>query len=358
MIEEAFTQADYAINITDKEGKLLRVNRAYLDLYKFSSESEVLGQTQKIIRSPFTPDPFYKEMWTTISQGIIWRGELTNRARDGSDVYVHLTITPIKQEDRIVAYMGFSLNRAQQVLLERQLMHANKLMVLGTLGAGLAHEMNNPLASILLDAEYLKEIHSNTGRPLDHATALAASESVIRGVERMRRVLLHLLQYSKKDGPTHNSTIDVKELVEESFLFVERQLTNRGIELKIKVPTGLFVMGNRTQLESVLHNLISNARDAFDERPGTDKHISINAAMNSKGLVEIVFEDNAGGIPPEHLERIFEPFFTTKPEGSGTGLGLSLSRKIISDHGGTMNCESNEVGTRFTILLSGLKAGQ
>jgi len=75
-------------------------------------------------------------------------------------------------------------------------------------------------------------------------------------------------------------------------------------------------------------------------------------------LVEIVFEDNAGGIPPEHLERIFEPFFTTKPEGSGTGLGLSLSRKIISDHGGTMNCESNDVGTRFTILLSGLKAGQ
>jgi two-component system C4-dicarboxylate transport sensor histidine kinase DctB len=279
---------------------------------------------------------------------------LTNRASDGSDVHIHLTITPVRREGEIVAYMGFSLDRAQQVLLERQLLHANKLMVLGTLGAGLAHEMNNPLASILLDAEYLKEIHSQPEKPVDHSGAKAAADSVIRGVERMRRVLGHLLQYSKKESPEAASTIGVKELVEESFLFVERQLANREIQIRLDVPDDLRIAGNRTQLESVFHNLIHNSRDGVAGRPGGDKYISIRAQRNPRGSVEIQFEDNAGGIPPEHLEQIFEPFFTTKPEGAGTGLGLSLSRKIISDHGGTLYCESRHGYTRFTLFLPAL----
>ncbi len=355
MLEDAFTQADYAINITDPEGRLLRVNRAYLNLYKIASENEVLGQTQRIIRSPLTPDRVYKSMWKTIQSGQSWRGDLTNRARDGSDVHIHLTITPIKREEKIVGYMGFSLDRTQLVMLERQLLHANKLMVLGTLGAGLAHEMNNPLASILLDAEYLKEVHVGSQGAIDHKAALAATESVIRGVERMRRVLQHLLLYSKADSPSQegNSTIQIKELVEEAFLFVGGQLANRGIELRLEVDENLAVVGNRTQLESVLHNLIFNSRDAFENRPPDGKYIAIGARQGPEQTVELHFEDNAGGIPAEFLERIFEPFFTTKPEGQGTGLGLSLSRKIVNDHGGNFHCESDGGKTRFTILLPG-----
>ena len=354
MIQDAFTQADYAINITDPEGRLLQVNPAYLSLYKFSSESEVLGQTQRIIRSPLTPNSLYKEMWETISNGNPWRGDLINKARDGSDVHIHLTITPIRRDDKIVGYMGFSLDRAQQVMLERQLLHANKLMILGTLGAGLAHEMNNPLASILLDAEYLKDIHAQPSQTIDHVAASAAAESVIRGVERMRRVLKHLLQYSKKENTaSEKGTISIKELVEDAVLFLDRQLMNRGIQLKQNVADGLTVAGSPTQLESVLHNLITNSRDAFEGREGDGKYIAISARRTSENLVEIVCEDNAGGIPQENMERIFEPFFTTKDSQTGTGLGLSLSRKIISDHGGTIQCEPVEGGTRFTLLFPG-----
>ena len=243
------------------------------------------------------------------------------------------------------------MNRAQQVMLERQLMHANKLMVLGALGAGLAHEMNNPLASILLDAEYLKEVYSHPGGDLDHKTALAATESVIRGVERLRRVLKHLLQYSKKDLPSENGEIPIKELVEEAFLFVDRQLMNRGILRRVDAEEGLTVNGNRNQLESVLHNLIANSNDAFEGRREEGKYIAISARRNLWGMVEIFFDDNAGGISPELLDQIFEPFFTTKEGRMGTGLGLSLSRKIISDHGGTIRCESSKGQTRFIILL-------
>ena len=353
MLQDAFTQADYAINITDPAGRLLRVNHAYLKLYKYDSEDEVLGQTQKIIRSPLTPDSLYKDMWQTISTGHSWRGDLINRARDGSDVHIHLTISPIRRENEIVGYMGFSLDRAQQVMLERQLLHANKLMVLGTLGAVLAHELNNPLASILLDAEYLKEILSHPVNPTDQKPALEAAESVIQGVERMRRVLKHLLQYSKKDLPTEATSISIKELAEDSFLFLERQLVNRGIQLDLQIPEDLWVKGIRTQLESILHNLITNTRDAFANREEEGKYILISGKRNERGLVEILFEDNAGGISPENMEKIFDPFFTTKDGQMGTGLGLSISRKIVADHGGTIQCESKNSRTRFTILLPG-----
>lgn len=350
MIEDAFTQSDHAINITDPKGILVKVNDAYLKLYKFDSVHEILGKTQSILRSPLTPDSLYKDMWTTITSGRVWRGQLTNRAKDGSEVFIHLTISPITRDGQIAGYMGFAIDRAQQVVLERQLFHANKLVVLGTLGAGLAHELNNPLASILLDAEYLKDIHSNPAKPLNHDSALAAAESVIRGAERMRRVLEHLLLYSKKESGTGSSAISIRELLDDSFLFIERQLQSRGIEIFIDVKGDPFVNGNRTQLESVIHNLLSNSRDAF--APGAaGKKISIFATYHeARRIVTIEYVDNAGGIPEPVLGRIFEPFYTTKG-GEGTGLGLAISKKIVTDHGGSIHCESANGETRFWIDL-------
>ena len=351
LIEDAFTQSDYAINITDSKGAMVKVNNAYLRLYKFASESEILGKNQRIIRSPMTPDNLYKNMWATIASGKVWRGELTNRATDGSDVYIHLTISPIRRNGEIVGYMGFSIDRAQQVLMERQLFHANKLVVLGTLGAGLAHELNNPLASILLDAEYLRDVLKDPEQTVDPAVALSAAESVIRGAERMRRVLEHLLFYSKKDSGTATSTISLRQLLDDSFLFIERQLTSRGIAIEIEMDGEYFVNGNRTQLESVIHNLLGNSRDAFAQSDNPKKRISILSRFNETDKVaRLEYRDNAGGIQPDVLSRIFEPFFTTKG-GDGTGLGLAISKQIIAEHGGSIDCESLEGATVFTILL-------
>jgi PAS domain S-box-containing protein len=357
MLDDAFTQADYAINITDPQGRLLRVNNAYLRLYKFPAEDSILGQTQRIIRSPATPDSLYKEMWRTITRGESWRGNLVNRALDGSPVHIHLTISPIRREDGIVGFMGFSLNRQQQVLLEQQLFHANKLMMLGTLSASLAHELNNPLASILLEAEYLRKL---LGRPEGvpaGSGGLRAAESVIRGVERMRRVLDHLLQYSRKDS-LPDEVFTAKRLLEEAFLFMDRQLMTRGIRVRVAAAEDLAIAGNYTQIESVLHNLVSNSRDAFAET-GTkeDRDIVIHARRSAPDWMEIVFEDNAGGIPADRLPLIFEPFYTTKEGAKGTGLGLSLSRKIIEDHRGEIHCASEQGRTRFTIMLPCLPAG-
>ncbi len=350
-MEKAFVQAEYAVNITDPRGILLKVNQAYLDLYKFSSEEEIIGQTQRIIRSPLTHDSLYKDMWTTISSGGTWRGNLTNIARDGSEVYVHLTITPLRENGKIIGYMGFSLDRAQQVLLERELFHANKLMVLGTLGAGLAHELNNPLASILLDAEYLNEVLSDVEGPIDREQAAGAARSVIAGVARMKKVLEHLLLYSRKETRNRHSTLAVDELLEGSLLFMEKQLSHRGIQVLIRAEKDLFISCNRTQMESVIHNLLGNSRDAFEGRTAKERNIHIKADREEPGWVVLEYRDNAGGIPTALLPRIFEPFFTTKHEKEGTGLGLAISRKIVLEHGGTMDCHSERGTTTFRIRL-------
>ena len=350
LLVKAFTQADYAVNLTDKSGLLVKVNQAYLDLYKFLSDAEILGKSQRIIRSPHTPNAVYNEMWKTISTGEIWRGNLTNIAKDGAEVFVHLTITPIKESGNVVGYMGFSLDRAQQVLLEKQLFHANKLVILGTMGAGLAHELNNPLASILLDAEYLQEICLAPEKPIDWSTALSASNSLIKGVERIKKVLEHLLSYSRKESQQKYTTMAVLQLIQESFLFIERQFSSRGITIEISIADDIFISGNQTELESVIHNLLHNSCDAFEGRPGS-KTVSIKASKGTDGFVLIEYLDNAGGIPEKYLHKIFEPFFTTKNEMEGTGLGLAISKKIVAEHGGTIVCESEKGTTLFQIQL-------
>lgn len=361
MIEDAFFQSDFAICITDPKGILLRVNDAYRNLYKFPTMGDLVGKPVSIVRSPLTPESLYQDMWKTIASGGVWRGQMNNRAKDGSEVYIHLTISPIRRNGEVTGFLGLSLDRAQQVILERQLMSANKLMAIGTLGAGLAHELNNPLASILLDAEYLRDILGDVIACPAADQARQAALSIIQGAEKMRRVLEHLLLYAKPEAPQANSTIAIGPFLEDCLLFVSDHLRGLGIEITIEADQGLYVVGNRKELESIIHILLANSMEAFESVKPDRKSIHVRAARESgSALIRIDFRDNAGGIAPEVLQRIFEPFFTTKG-GSGSGLGLSLSRHILAAHGGQIECESSGGETAFHILLpssTGTQAGK
>jgi PAS domain S-box-containing protein len=356
LIEDAFFQSDFAICITDPRGILLRVNDAYRNLYKYPDQESLIGKPVSIVRSPLTPESLYQDMWKTIAAGGIWRGQMNNQAKDGSEVYIHLTISPIRRNGIVTGFLGLSMDRAQQVILEKQLMHANKLMAIGTLGAGLAHELNNPLASILLDAEYLRDIMGEIIACPAADQARQAAISIIQGSEKMRRVLEHLLLYAKPEASQANSTIALAPFLEDCFLFVAHHLQGLGIEVDLDAEPGLHVIGNRKELESVIHNLLSNSMDAFAACGRKDKRIQVRAVAESgSALVRIDFKDNAGGIDPEVMTRIFEPFFTTKG-GSGSGLGLSLSRHIMAAHGGQIECESAADETVFHLVLPVSKA--
>ena len=351
MMDAAIAQSDMAICITDPRGILLQVNDAYRKLYKFPDMQSLVGKPVSTIRSPFTPASLYADMWKTIAGGGIWRGQMNNRASDGSEVYIHLTISPIRDKGNVTGYLGFSLDRAQQVILENQLLNANKLLAVGTLGSGLAHELNNPLASILLDAEHLRDCLADIIASPAAEQAEQAAISIIHSAEKMRRVLEHLLLYARPDAPQARSTISVAPFLQDCFLFVERHLQSLGIEVEIMAEPGLTVVGNRMELESVLHVLLSNSMDAFTGATEKEKRIRVSAEiMPDSPLLRIEYRDNAGGIAPELLPRIFEPFFTTKGPG-GSGLGLSLCRHILAAHDGQIECESSGGGTLFRVLL-------
>jgi histidine kinase len=351
IIEKAFDQSTFAINITDLEGRLLRTNDAYLKLYKFKCEKEVLGKTQRIISSPKTPRVVYEDMWRHLKNNKTWSGEITNLASDGSEVFIHLTITPIFEEKKKIGYMGFSLDRSQQVILEKQLLHANKLVVLGTLGAGLAHELNNPLTSISLEAEYIQEKLESLGKIENIRSLKAAAGSILMGVERMNRVIEHLMVYSRKEEVGDRELLSVKSIIDDSFLFLDKQLKNRGIEVRLDIDPELMIYGRKMDMESVIHNLLTNSRDAFQEANSEGKCVNIQISKTEDDWMLLDYKDNAGGIPKGILDKVFDPFFTTKAEGHGTGLGLAITKKIIVEMGGIITCESRRGVSRFLIRL-------
>ncbi|MBF0430992.1 MAG: PAS domain S-box protein [Fibrobacteria bacterium] len=355
LINSAFNQAVYAICLTDLDGKLLHVNHAYLKLYKIESVEELIGKTQRFISSPKTPKVVYQQMWQMIESNRNWNGEITNLDSEGREVFIHLNINPIFKNGEKIGYMGFSLDRSQQVMMEKQLLHANKLVVLGTLGAGLAHELNNPLTSISLEAEYIQEaIHSF--QEMEHLDQLkAASNSILMSVERMNRVIEHLLVYSRKDDGEDMEIVSMNAVISDSFLFLDKQLKNRDIQVKIEKEEELKVYGHRMDMESVIHNLLTNARDAFHKSRTEEKLIKLKLSRTDDDWMMIEYWDNAGGIPPEIIEKIYDPFFTTKVEGEGTGLGLAITKKIVVASGGMISCESENGETRFIIRLPLIK---
>jgi len=352
IIEAAFTQSEDAINFTDEKGVLIRVNEAYLQLYKFSIESEVLGKTQSVIRSPETPDLVYKEIWETISQGQTWKGEMNNRAKDGSDVHIHLTITPIQKDGKIIGYMGVSQDRIPQAQRDWQHYHARKQAIVGILGMGLAHQLNNPLAALLLDAEFIEETLTDTvvSESRRHH-ALTAAESIIRGVDMVSKVLNHYLEFSTQDIPESNMTFALNELLDDCLMLFEGQLHSTGIEVVLNPTHDLWVQGNRSQLESVLFQLLSNTQKAFDGSGRASKHISISTKVDeSTGRILIEYSDNSGGLPHNNPESIFDPLYSIQC-GDKSCHGLALSRKILREHGGEITCNSGNGEVRYRIWL-------
>ena len=351
-IRKAFSQSEYPINVTDTEGRIMAVNNAYLKLYGFEDMEQVIGKNQRIIRNSSTPKETYETMWKTISQNKVWKGELINQNINGKELPVYLSIYPIFDDEEKIGYMGFTFDRSQQVELEQQLLHSNRLAVLGVLDAGLAHELNNPLTSVSLESENLiDQLHSDT---FSKEEAITSVSSIINGVDRMKKVINHLLSYVRKGTNSSDEIIDLRELIEDSLLFLERQLQRKKIHIESNIDSDLFIKGTRIDIESVFHNLISNSRDAFEEndkRIKDPKVVSINYSKPSSNWINITYKDNAGGIPLDVIPKIFEPFFTTKADGKGTGLGLSISNKIIREHGGELRVESSEDTTSFYIGL-------
>ena len=230
-----------------------------------------------------------------------------------------------------------------------QLRHADRLNVIGTLAAGVAHEIGTPLNVISGSAELIPQTK-------DAAEIEEMSKIIREQTGKISAIIRHLLDFGRRGGAS-TTTLDLNDLARSTTILLVPIARKRSVEVSVEpASTPILVHGNLAELEQVLSNLILNAIQAMSKRGTVALRVGVashaNGHTNDRGFGAITVEDNGRGIAPEALPHIFEPFFTTKGVGEGTGLGLSVSYGIVSDHGGAIEVDSVPGrGARFTVLL-------
>ncbi|MFN2531331.1 MAG: PAS domain-containing sensor histidine kinase [Pyrinomonadaceae bacterium] len=228
--------------------------------------------------------------------------------------------------------------------MTQQLWQASKLATMGELAASIAHELNNPLATIALHADLLKT--QSAASPQTCSLDIIISEG-----DRMAKLVNDLLEFSRRSH-RQVSTVDVREEILNSVEFIHYHLRNRRIEITTDFPQVVpAIQADRQQLRQLFLNLLTNASDAMPTGGSVSVRVSVQRRQEKK-TVKIQFADSGEGIAGEDLAKVWDPFFTTKPAGKGTGLGLAICRTIVEEHMGEIAIESKlEVGTTVTLWL-------
>jgi len=306
-----------------------------------------------------------------------------NLHKDGYNVILETSAMPILDGNgNLLGYRGVNrditerkhaeeeLNNAYNKLKETQaqLVQSAKMAAVGQLGAGVAHELNNPLGGILGYAQFiLEKIKQPDFGAENFKSCQRYIETIERESTRCKKIVETLLTFSRRPISAKPEPVDINRAVEEVIFVIGHQLKLNNVEVITDfMPDLVRVSGIINQLQQVFTNLILNAGQAMPD--GGELRITaqnlIDEPSQVPSKVKIAFADTGCGISPENLTHVFEPFFTTKAKEKGTGLGLSLSYQIIQDHKGKLEVKS-EVGkgTVFTIILpacrpAGLPAGR
>jgi signal transduction histidine kinase len=241
--------------------------------------------------------------------------------------------------------MGMNHMMLQLVRRHEMLVQAHKLKAVGTLTAGVAHELNNPINNIMLTAETLREDYQD----LPEEERLDMVNDLVSQSERAQKIVRNLLDFAR-ESEIESDAHEVQGLIEDTLRLATNQIKLRKVKVKGELAPNLPpVYGDRHQLEQVFLNIVLNALDAMPE--GGALTIGCNTTKDRE-LVAVEFTDTGVGIPEQRISDIFNPFFTTKPDAKGTGLGLSVSLGIIRQHGGDIEVKSQVgQGTTFSIFL-------
>ncbi len=337
-----------AIMISDTHGRLVYVNPAWCKTYGYSRE-EAIGASPRLLHSGHQPAEFYIQMWAQIRDSEVghWKGELINRAKDGTLVPVLLTITPVKGRDgKPTGYMGIAVDMTYLKEMEAKIAHQDRLASVGTLASGLAHEIGTPLGVVRGRAEFLmmKASDADTKRELEVITAQA---------DRISKLIRSLLRVSRGYSDATVVDVSVLEIAQEVLSLIGQHFRNEEIAIRLELPVDLTVRADGSRLEQVFLNLLMNSLHAIqkakkDGRLGPH-FVSLRADLERPGSPVLV-EDSGCGISPENMRKLFKPFFTTKEVGSGTGLGLAIVSQLLSEMGARISATSQlGEGTTFTM---------
>lgn len=413
-LSRAVEQSPASIVITDTTGAIEYVNPKFCQITGYAAE-EVLGKNPRILKSGETPPEVYRNLWETITAGKEWIGEFHNKTKHG-DLYWELAhISPITDADGTIthyvavkediterksiealrAHFEEELRKRNAELeesiekikkMQSGLIQSEKMASLGLLTAGIAHEINNPLAFISSNInrfeEYFNDVKSlvekwkklgtEDGLKQMYGSMLAALETFEQeidlpfieedfknlmqhakeGIERIRSIVDQLRGFSHVNTEVTDD-VSVEQALDDTVVLAWNEIKYKATVVREygNIPP---VRCSGGELKQVLVNLLVNAAQAI-EKSGT---ITLRTSVKD-GFAVIEVEDTGCGIPEEILPKIFDPFFTTKPVGKGTGLGLWISATIVQKYGGSIRAESRVgTGTRFTIQMPLSRAGR
>ncbi|MGE5437756.1 MAG: PAS domain-containing protein [Syntrophothermus sp.] len=334
------------LQLTDVNGKMIYVNPAFVAASGYSKE-ELLGKNPSVFSSGRHTKKFWARMWDTINSGKVWFGEVENKKKTGEPFYTQLLISPIIDQDGLLTgFFGVHRDLSEKRILEKQLIHTQKMESIGTLAAGIAHEVGNPLASISAIVQVVQR--STDDDFVKEKLGLVKSQ-----VTRISKIIRDLVDFSR---PSNYELIvtdinqNLTEAVEITKVGSKLKNIKFNLELNKNIPPLPLISD---QLQQIFVNILLNAVDAISEKKEqrVEERISIKSDMDEDDVI-ITFSDTGPGISEENYTKIFEPFFTTKKEGKGTGLGLWVSYGIIKSFQGDIKVTSKlGAGTTFTLTI-------
>lgn len=268
--------------------------------------------------------------------------------KDGSPFYTNIHVCSARYMGKDVL-IATTADITESIQKEVQLVQASKMATLGEMAAGIAHELNQPLNVMKVGSDFLRKMVGR-GKKVGDEELNTVAQQISSQVDRASEIINHLRDFARvSDIKAHK--VDINEPIRDVFKILGQQLRLRQIELELDLDKDLPpIMADSNRLEQVFINLVTNARDAMEDKtPGLTKLLKIRSFVDN-GDVVVTVSDTGKGIPKNIIDRIFEPFFTSKEVGKGTGLGLSISYAIVKDYGGSIKVES-EVGTGTTFEL-------
>jgi PAS domain S-box-containing protein len=342
------------ILVKDSDSKIVWANRALREAWGATNE-DLLGQAYNPqSKSDERNRSLEQDALVLDTQDTVLLPDERLERKDGRILQVDTVKSPIFDgEGQVIMTVGVSRDVSDRKKLEAQLRLTETMSTVGTLAAGMAHEINNPLTYVVANLEYLAERLPQHGPWMGERQArewVSALTEAREGAARVQRIVKDLKDASRGDQD-HFGEVDVQQVLESTLKLAANELQHhaRVVREYSRVAT---VSGNASRLGQVFLNLLVNAAHAIREGAAHANEIRLVLRTDPKGRVVVEIRDSGHGIPEEHMARLFEPFFTTKDVGEGTGLGLFICHRIVSDLGGSIEVESSlGSGSVFRVIL-------
>ncbi|HZI10684.1 MAG TPA: PAS domain S-box protein [Myxococcus sp.] len=338
-----------------REQRFIYVNPTQLKALGYEHPGELIGQSVWRIVHPDDVELVRRRVHTASVLGQLAPPQEVRYVRkDGSWYCVESVGIPV-EFDGAAAVVVMSRDVTERKRLQAQLLQSDRMVLAGTLAAGIGHEINNPLTYVMANLDSALETLARVGGAVAETRALLTE--ALEGASRVRNIVRDLRFISRQEPEERRERVDVTQPLDFALKMAANELRPRARLLKRYEPVPP-VYADTSRLGQVFLNLMVNAAQAIPEGNPEGHRVAVHVRPAPSGGVAVEVSDTGSGMPPEVLARIFDPFFTTKPVGSGTGLGLSICHGIIRGLGGDITVQSESGrGTTFTVLLPAAPAG-